>query len=425
MSAFDKVIGYESIKNELMQVVDVIRDLDRYKALGARVPNGILLSGAPGLGKTMMARAFIEDCGLKSYEVKRTATTDDFIDELNRTFEMAVTHAPCIVLLDDMDKFANSDDRHPNAAEFVAVQTCLDKIKDEEVYVIATINEDDCLPESLLRAGRFDRKIEIEAPDGDDAVAIIRNYLKNKPVADDINYDDLARMHDAWSCAELEKSVNEAAIFAGYEKCDRVHMSHIVRATLRQVYDSCDVYKRLPEEVRAITAIHEAGHALVAEITGPSSVGMVSILNNGECEGGFTHVSGNVDSERDILISLAGKAACEIMKPGQFAIGCSSDVRRASKVLYKAYDREAQYGFNGRAPQFYEDNSDVFRVSREAVVKVELDRYLNEARRIIDDNLELFNALVRELTEKETLLHSDIQRIKGQGDKRELVIEVA
>lgn len=422
MNAFDRVIGYESIKNELMQVVDVIKNTAKYKALGARVPNGILLEGKPGLGKTLMARAFVEESGLKNYEVRRTATTENFIEELNRTFEMAISHAPCIILLDDMDKFANCDEHHRNAEEYVAVQSCLDEIKDKDVYVIATINESDCLPESLIRAGRFDRKIEFESPECDDAVAIIKNYLKDKPVSEDINFEDLARMHDDWSCAELEKAMNEAAIFAGFENSECIEMKHILRATLRQIYDASDVYKKLPEEARKVAAYHEAGHALVAEMLNPGSVGIVSIANNGSHEGGFTHVCGQLDYDANLLICLAGRAASTIVSPREFAEGCASDIKRASRAIIRSYDDDGRYGLNGKS-NYYDDSSEQYKASREMLVKRELERYMNDACTIIESNYGLFMALAAELIEKETLLYSDVQRIKLALSDEELVIE--
>lgn len=129
MSAFDKVIGYETIKNELLQICDMVHNKERYEALGAKLPQGILLYGDPGLGKTLIAKCFIEESGLKSYVVRRNKGNDDFISNITETFQKAKENAaPCIVFLDDMDKFANEDSDHRDAEEYVAVQSGIDEV---------------------------------------------------------------------------------------------------------------------------------------------------------------------------------------------------------------------------------------------------------------------------------------------------------
>ena len=158
MSAFDKIIGYEPIKKELLQIVDMIRNGDVYEALGAKLPQGVLLHGAPGLGKTLMANCFIEESGLPAYVVRRNKGSNDFIAEVTETFQKAKENAPCIVFLDDIDKFANEDSGHRDAEEYVAVQAGIDEVKNSGVFVLATANIIRKLPFSLVRLGRFDRK---------------------------------------------------------------------------------------------------------------------------------------------------------------------------------------------------------------------------------------------------------------------------
>ena len=162
MNAFDKVIGYETIKNELLQICDMIHNREVYEELGAKLPQGILLYGDPGLGKTLIAKCFIEESGLISYVVRRNKGNDDFLGDITATFQKARETAPCIVFLDDMDKFANEDSNHRDAEEYVAVQSGIDEVKNCNVFVLATANEMWKLPNSLVRSGRFDRKIEVQ-----------------------------------------------------------------------------------------------------------------------------------------------------------------------------------------------------------------------------------------------------------------------
>jgi len=228
MNAFDKVIGYESIKKELLQICDMIHHQEAYTSLGARLPRGILLHGDPGLGKTLMAKCFIEESQLKAYTLRRNKKTGAFVGEITETFRMAKRDAPAIVFLDDMDKFANEDERHRDAEEYVAIQAGIDDIADAEVFVIATANDIEKLPESLIRAGRFDRKINIYSPEEEDAYRIIRHYMKDKKVSADVNYEDLAMMMLFGSCADLEMILNEAAINAAYERKENISMKNTV-----------------------------------------------------------------------------------------------------------------------------------------------------------------------------------------------------
>lgn len=173
MSAFDKIIGYDHIKAELMQISDMIHHPEVYAALDAKLPQGLLLSGAPGLGKTLMATALMEDSGLPCFTVRRSQSEDEFLKQLAHTFDEAAEAAPSMLLLDDMDKF--SSDEFSTAA-FTAAQSCIDKVQEKRVFVIATVNNVKEIPDSLLRCGRFDRQIKVQRPNCTDGEQIIRRY---------------------------------------------------------------------------------------------------------------------------------------------------------------------------------------------------------------------------------------------------------
>lgn len=227
MNTFDKVIGYESIKNELLQICDMIHHPEFYTALGAKLPQGVMLYGAPGLGKTLLAKCFIEESGLRTFTVRRNKSANDFVEEIIQTFRQASANAPAIVFLDDMDKFANEDDSRRDAEEYVAVQSGIDEVKDAGVFVLATVNEIHKLPPSLKRSGRFDRKIEVLPPTSADAETIIRHYLRNKKLSDSIRVQDVAMMITYSSCAELETILNESAIRAAYRRSACIEMEDI------------------------------------------------------------------------------------------------------------------------------------------------------------------------------------------------------
>lgn len=411
MSAFDKVIGYETIKKELLQIIDMIRSKEIYEELGAKLPQGVLLYGDPGLGKTLMARSFIEESGLCAYTVRRNKGGDEFIDELTETFERAKEAAPCIVFLDDIDKFANEDSTHRNAEEYVAVQAGIDEVKGCGVFLLATANDIGKLPDSLVRSGRFDRKIEVRCPSDKDAEEIIAYYLSDKKVAEGVNMEDLARMISYHSCAELETILNEAAINAAYERRRSIAMDDLVKAVLRMQYDSPANYtKTFDEEIRK-TALHEAGHLVVSEVLCPGIVGLASLRSAGD---GFVHHCRELPRRPYfILVSLAGKAAVELYFADSCASGCQGDIKRAFNIIRSGISENATLGFGmvDVATKNF-DTSENMDCRSEAVTHAELERYMLKAKDILLKNRDFLEKATDALIEKGTLLYSDIRAIR-------------
>ena len=217
MSPFDRIIGYQSIRKELERTADALKNTEKYSRLGASAPRGLLLWGEPGVGKTLMAFSLIEASGRKHFICRKNQPDGDFINDIRKVFEQAMKDAPSIVFLDDLDKFANNDEEHKDSEEYVTVQSCIDAAKDFDVFVLATANSIDELPDSLIRAGRFDRCVRVTAPTGQDAVEIIRHYLSSKTFVSDIDPEVVAGIMAGYSCAELETAVNKAGLLAGYE----------------------------------------------------------------------------------------------------------------------------------------------------------------------------------------------------------------
>lgn len=284
MNAFEKIIGYEAIKKELAQISDVLANKEAYERLGVSSPRGLLLHGDPGVGKTLMASAVIKASGRKAFTCRKNSPNGDFVKKIKKTFKDAAEAAPSIVLLDDMDKFANGDDHHPDAEEYVTVQSCIDEIKGKEVFVLANANSLRALPRSLKRAGRFDRVIEVNNPRGEDAVKIIEHYIKGKKFVGDMDAVTVARIMDGRSCAELETVINEAGLYAGFERSEEITMDHFMRACLHTIHDvpnevlcesSFDTDLSNGDDPRTRVVYHEAGHATIAEVLNPGSVTLI------------------------------------------------------------------------------------------------------------------------------------------------------
>lgn len=417
MKAFDKVIGYETIKNELMQICDMIHNRKVYEELGAKLPQGILLYGDPGLGKTLMAKSFIKESGLQAFTVRRNKSNEDFIGDITETFKKAKENAPCIIFLDDMDKFANEDDDHRDAEEYVAVQAGIDEVKNYDVFVLATANEIWKLPKSLVRSGRFDRKIEVLCPTDNDANDIIAHYLSDKKVSEDVNMEDLSKMISYSSCAELETILNEAAITAAYDRKDFIEMNDLVKAVLRMQYDSPDNYTKTSAEDMEKTALHEAGHLVVSEVLCPGSVGLASLRSTGrDTTGGFIHRCKDFKRRPyHALVLLAGKAAVELYYSDACASGCQSDISRAIGLIRSGISESATHGFGmvDVSTRQFPETSENMNARNEAVTQAEIERLMLKTKDILLKNRDFLELASKALVEKETLLYSDIQAIRN------------
>lgn len=420
MRAFDKVIGYEDIKRELNQICDMICNGAAYEKMGAHLPHGLLLYGNPGLGKTLLAKCFIEESGMNSITVRRDKGGDAFIESIAQAFAKAKTESPFIIFLDDMDKFANEDSCHCDAPEYVAIQAGIDDVKNSDVFVIATANDIRKLPDSLQRHGRFDRKIFVQPPTADDAEAIIAYYLQGKRIADDVNIEDLTMMMSYYSCAELETILNEAAIRSAFARKDRIGMEDLVNTVLKQQYGVHENISGISEEIVKKVAFHEAGHLVTCEILCPGSVGFASLLPSKENRcGGFVHNCKVLPDSCEAIVALAGKAAVEMQYAGQFAEGCTGDINRAVNCIRDAASKEGALGFSvldveSRASCCM---SESLNARTEAVMQVELVRCYNRAKRILSQNKVFLEKIAEAFIEKKTLLYSDIQRIRSAVEK--------
>lgn len=417
MNHFDKIIGYSDIKAELIRYCDVLKDLDRYKKLGVTLPRGILLYGDPGIGKTMMANSFIKESGCKSFLIRKDKPDGDFVNEIRNVFDKAMEESQSIVFLDDMDKFANEDQVHRDAEEYVAVQSCIDDCKDTGVFVLATVNERYSLPDSLIRAGRFDKLIEMKSPEGEDARKIIEYYLSQKQVLGDIDIDEISRLMEGHSCAELETVINEAGIYAGYDKRDKIEQSDILKACMRMIFDAPETLEANDCIYLKNIAVHEAGHAVVSEILEPGSVSLVSVCRySGEKEGVTVikkpdnYMISQQAKEHEVIRKLGGKAATEMVY-GLIDLGCNTDLHQAFDTVERFVDNYCAYGFDA----FEGRNSSGYLLEKkDRIISQEMDKYYKKAKQIIADNRSFLDELTKELVEKKTLTHKDIEVIRAK-----------
>ena len=413
-SVFNNIIGYQDIKQELLRILDRLRDPEKYEKLGVTSPHGLLLHGAPGVGKSTFANRFIEASGMPSFICRKDKPNGDFVKEIVCVFERAVQAAPAIVLLDDVDKFANEDERHRDAEEFVTVQACIDEAKDKQVFVIATANNIRKLPDSLIRAGRFDHVLKLNCPSGRDAERIVAHYLSQRKYVADLDTKRIARLLNRRSCAELEMVINEAGVYAGYDGRTQIEMGDVLKAILRVVFEAPETTDANDTALELI-ACHEAGHAVVAELLEPGSVDMVSVLSHGGEIGGITslyqdenYFYSKKQMENRVMCLLAGKAATEICY-GTVDTGTISDLRRAFEIVHRFVDDYCSYGFD----QFVIDRvaSNEVLDRRDSRIAAEVARYYAQVKQMLTENRGFLNALIAKLTEEKTLLNDQLREI--------------
>ena len=315
---FENIIGYDGVKEELDLICDALLNSNKYKELGVYTPRGLMLHGAPGLGKTTMARALIKASGRKTYILRKTESDGSFVRKISKVFEEARNNAPSIVFLDDMDKFSDCDDnRRNNTDEYIAVQSAIDDSLNYEVFVLATANDIDDIPNSLLRTGRFDKVIQIKYPNVKDARKIVDYYLKKKKKVINVNSELIAKIIQGHSCSDLETVVNEAGLTAAYNNKDVIENDDIIKACLRVIYNA-PKDETIDYKQKKLAAVHECGHAIVSEIMYPGSVNLVSVSNHATNAAGLTSCNNDElydtgDYRKQITVLLAGKAASEVI----------------------------------------------------------------------------------------------------------------
>lgn len=413
---FEEIIGYEDVKYQLRQIIDMLKNPDKYKKMGARRINAVLLDGEPGTGKTTFANCFIKATGRESFVVRKKKSNGSFLEEISKAFEEAVAKAPSIILLDDLDKFAEKDGGE-DAEEYVTVQACLDEIRDKDVFVIATTNDVSDMPKSLLRDGRLGFSIDVGTPLKHEAVEIIEHYLKTTSVAADLDAESIARLMDGYSCATLESTISLAAMKAAYKNQEKIEMQNIVDACLDEIFLAAEINKPMSEDSLKEVAYHEAAHAMVAEILDPDSVSIVSMRKTRPNNLGFVRYYRRPKSEytfdyieKLIQISLAGKAATEIVF-GASDMGANNDLHMAFDYAEKIVDSTCSFGFNS---WIQDKDSDFAAENRNREMVAVMERNYTAVRKLLIENRYLLDTFAEALLKQTTLIYSDVQKLMNR-----------
>lgn len=414
MDKFDeKVIGYDSIKETLRQIADVLKRPEAYKEKGVSMPRGLLMESAPGLGKSLMASILMEESGRKSFVFRRINEGNTFLGEMKDIFDVAKEEAPSILLLEDLNLYVESNS--PYAPEWACLQACIDETSDADIFVIATTNDTRYMPQSLLRPGRFDYILNLNPPLGKTAEDIVSYYLHDKNLAKDVQISDIVKAMPQVSCATLETVMNLAAINSVYRDHAHVQKEDIIDALLKVVYNLRKTDCEEDPQEHQMIAVHEAAHAVVGEVLHSGSIGIITIRGShgaiGGMESGFAvYAKSEEEFQDEIIKTLAGKAGTaliyEIMD-----IRAAADIKKADQLLDIWLCHFAGGGFSGVEPS--ENRLSEPRLSyNETIKSAKLEELYRRAYKILYDNRDFLLAVQKELLEHETLLNSDLAKIR-------------
>ncbi len=443
MVNFADVAGIEEAKQELLEIVDFLRNPDKYRKLGARIPRGVLLAGAPGTGKTLLARAVAGEASVPFF----SASASEFIEAIvgigasrvRDLFQQAKDAAPAIIFIDELDAIGRSrggpggglgghDEREQTLNQILTEMDGFDT--DAKVIVLGATNRPEVLDPALLRPGRFDRRVFVQAPDANGREAILRVHTRSVPLDDEVDLAQIARNTPGMVGADLANLANEAALLAarrGHDKVKRADftdaLEKIILGAERKVLMSADDRRR--------TAYHEGGHAVVGMLTpGADPVRKVSIIPRGLALG-VTLSTPEDDrfnySEQElrakIRVSLGGRVAEELVF-GEPTTGAESDIQQVTRIargMVERWGMSDKVGFLTVAPQ---DGQSTFLPGAEPVSEATQELIDAEVRRIVDEeqeaterllgtNRERLDSLAEALLERETLDEADAYAAAG------------
>ncbi|MDE6971514.1 MAG: ATP-dependent zinc metalloprotease FtsH [Lachnospiraceae bacterium] len=401
------VAGLKEEKEELEEIVEFLRAPAKFTKVGARIPKGVLLEGAPGTGKTLLAKAIAGEAGVPFFSISGSDFVEMFVgvgaSRVRDLFEEAKRHAPCIVFIDEIDAVARRRGTGMGGGHDEREQTLNQLLVEmdgfgvnEGIIVLAATNRVDILDPAIMRPGRFDRKISVNRPDVGGREAILRVHAKNKPLAEDVDLKQIAQTTAGFTGADLENLLNEASIIAAKQDRSYVLQEDIKKAFIKVGIGAEKKSRIITDKEKKITAYHEAGHAILFHLlpdVGP--VYTVSIIPTGLGAAGYTMPLPEKDDMfitkgkmlQDIMVSLGGRIAEEIIFK-DITTGASSDIKKATGA---ARDMVTRYGMSETIGviNYNSDDDEVFigrdlahAKSHSELVSGEIDR---EVKRIIDE----------------------------------------
>ncbi len=441
---FKNVAGLQEEKEDLEEMVDFLRNPQKYTSVGARIPKGVILVGPPGTGKTLLAKAVAGEAGVPFFSISGSDFVEMFVgvgaSRVRDLFEDAKKAAPCIVFIDEIDAVARRRGTGMGGGHDEREQTLNQLLVEmdgfgvnEGIIVMAATNRVDILDPAILRPGRFDRKVAVGRPDVRGRVEILQVHSKEKPLGEDVDLARVAKTTSGFTGADLENLMNEAAILAARENRSFIRQSDIDRSFVKVGIGAEKKSRVISEKEKKITAYHESGHAILFHVlpdVGP--VHTVSIIPTGVGAAGYTMPLPGDDEMfntkgrmlQDIMVSLGGRIAEEIIF-GDVTTGASQDIKHASKIaraMVTQYGMSEKVGmidygsdddevFIGRDFGHVRTYSDEVTASIDEEVKRIIDECYDKAKAIILDHRDVLESCTALLIENEKIGQEEFEAL--------------
>ncbi len=433
-TTFEDVAGAEEAKQELVEIVDFLKNPAKYLEIGAKIPKGVLLVGQPGTGKTLLARAVAGEADVPFFSISGSEFVEMFVgvgaSRVRDLFKKAARNAPCIIFIDEIDAVGRHrgagmggghDEREQTLNQILTEMDGFEK--DTNVIVMAATNRPDILDPALLRPGRFDRRVVVDLPDLQDRIKILAVHGRNKPLTDDVNLEKIAKHTPGFSGADLENLMNEAAILAARNTRKKVHMEDLEKSIEKVVMGPERKSRVLNDQEKKITAYHEVGHAVVGHMTEHCDpVQKVSIISRGMALGVTwfvpdedKHLYSKAKFEDEMASLLGGYCAEEVFF-NDVTTGASNDLEKATGIARRMV---TEYGMSDMGQVIYgEKNHEVFigrdlghtkNYSEERATQIDkciteyIDAAYKRAKDTITKNKDIMKKIAEELLEKESL----------------------
>ena len=440
---FEDVAGVEEAKQELQEVVEFLKFPERFLALGAKIPKGVLLVGPPGTGKTLMARAVAGEAGVPFFSISGSEFVEMFVgvgaSRVRDLFDQAKRNSPCIVFIDEIDAVGRHrgaglggghDEREQTLNQILVEMDGFDS--GTNVIVVAATNRPDILDPALLRPGRFDRRVTLDNPDVRGRMQILEVHSKGKPLAEDVNMETVAKQTPGFSGADLANLVNESALLAARRSKESIGLEEFAESIDRVIAGPARRSKVISPREKRITAFHEAGHALVGQfLPHADPVFKVTIISRGQM-GGYTRFLPEEDRSlwtkaqfKDRIASAMGGRAAEEIVFGEVTTGASNDLEQATNIARtmitrygmseklgpRTFGKREELVFLGKEISEQRDYSDRVAETIDNEVHHLIDNAYQTAVRLINSNRAKLDQLAEYLIEHESIEGDDLQAL--------------
>ncbi len=449
---FSDIAGADEEKEELAEIVEFLKHPQKFTELGARIPKGVLLVGNPGTGKTLLARAVAGESNVPFLSISGSDFVEMFVgvgaSRVRDLFDQAKKCQPCIVFIDEIDAVGRqrgaglgggNDEREQTLNQLLVEMDGFEA--NEGIIVLAATNRSDVLDPALLRPGRFDRQIYVHVPDVKGREGIIRIHARNKPIADDVDFQTLARITSGFTGADIENMLNEAAILAARNNRPKIIMQDITEGINKVIMGPQKKSLLMTEKDKLITAHHESGHAIVGKLLEHcEDVQEVSIIPRGMAAG-YTMSRPDSDDNHmgklklnDTIAMMMGGRLSEELFMDDISTGASNDIKRATELARKMvtqWGMSEKFGFMsfnteeeifvGRDYQSKNDYSESVAAQIDAEVKKILDYNYARAKKLLQENQNYVKEMAQLLLEKNTIYKEEVDMILAGKSKEEII----